>query len=342
MPLRRYGVLCGQAIDRRTEVGLDSPHYQVRVSADGVDYRVAVNVLSQLSPSELLYVAIDHFRHPITAVLLELPEAFTSIPSVPGGLGLDFIRGNLFSRLDMVPLPPGLPGPDNDLNDRIDHYVGRAIRDPAARLYVFGERWGPEEGRSDKIFGFRPGNGVHDVHMNQGNVGRFVADDGVWQDGGMMFHFPSTDQWVAIFLAFQSQAWHTDDTTGHRLDEQVPQPGPAPAPSPSEPDLRVHIIAALVNPVGPAPEAETVTLLNTSPHPIELGGWALADQAKRRHVFGPGTLEPGVTLVVPLMNTVQLGNRGGIITLLDDRGLKVHGVAYTKEQAWLEGATVTF
>ena len=53
--------------------------------------------------------------------------------------------------------------------------------------------------------------------MNQGNSGPFAADDGAWQDGGLMLHFPAQNQWVAILLAFQSQAWHTDDRTGHTL-----------------------------------------------------------------------------------------------------------------------------
>ena len=54
---------------------------------------------------------------------------------------------------------------------------------------------GPET-IGDKIFGFSPGNGVHDIHMNQGNTGRFREDDGVWQDGGLVLHYPATDQWV--------------------------------------------------------------------------------------------------------------------------------------------------
>ena len=54
--------------------------------------------------------------------------------------------------------------------------------------------------------GFVPGNGIHDIHMNQGNVGSFVRDDGVWQDGGVLFHFPGEQQWTAIFLKFQSQS----------------------------------------------------------------------------------------------------------------------------------------
>jgi hypothetical protein len=37
-----------------------------------------------------------------------------------------------------------------------------------------------------------------------------------------------------------------------------------------------------------------------------------------------------------------LGNSGGIITLLNAEGLKVHGVAYTKEDARREGWTIVF
>jgi len=145
---------------------------------------------------------------------------------------------------------------------------------------------------------------------------------------------------VAIFLAFQSQAWHTDDVTGHRSSD-VEDPGSGPEPSPSEPDHIVRIVGALVNPIGPAPEHETVTLINASPDPIDLAGWQIADRMKHTHALS-GTLAPGATLVVALPPTVQLGNRGGIISLLNAQGLKVDGVAYTQEQAGKEGWTIVF
>lgn len=62
----------------------------------------------------------------------------------------------------------------------------------------------------------------------------------------------------------------------------------------------MRIAAALINPVGPAPEAETV--------------------------------KP----------PVALGNKGGTITLVDANGLKVDGVAYTKDAASAEGWTIVF
>jgi hypothetical protein len=164
--------------------------------------------------------------------------------------------------------------------------------------------------------------------MNQANSDAFRDDDGVWQDGAVMIQFPSRSQWVAIFLKFQSQSWHSDERTGHRIEGV-------------QPDHTVRIIAALVNPAVLSPEKETVTLLNTTPQRINLNGWAIADKLKHKQVLG-GSLEPGGTIQIALPQGVQLGNDGGIITLLDAQGLKVHGVSYTKEHAQREGWTIVF
>jgi uncharacterized protein YukJ len=338
MPLTGYGVLAGQVVDSRAEGGADSPHFQIRIRGGSTDFRVAVNVLSQQSPSELLFVADESFSHPLVQALPDLPDGFTAVPSQAGGLALDFIRGNLFDRQAMRTLPATAPGPDNDLADKLEHYVSRAVADPAARVYAFGQRWGPEAGMPDKIFGFSPGNGVHDVHMNQGNTGHFRDDDGVWQDGGLLLHYPGQNQWVAIFLAFQSQAWHTDDQSGHAL----PGPPAPPGPEPGAPEHAVRIVAALVNPVGPAPEQETVTLINAGDRDVDLTGWALADRLKQLMPLDPVPLPAGETARILLRPPIQLGNRGGLVTLLDPAGLKAHGVAYTQQQASAEGWTIVF
>ena len=330
MPLPSYGVLAGSVTGQRAEGGTDSPHYQIRVRGGEADFRVAVNVLSQEQPAELLYVADENFRHPVTQSLPGLPVGFSPLASQPGGMALDYIRANLFDRQQMRPEPASVPGPDNDLADKLDHFVRRAAADPAARLYAFGQRWGPEAGTADKIFGFLPGNGVHDVHMNQGNSGRFRHDDGIWQDGGLLLHYPAQDQWVGVFLAFQSQAWHTDDHSGHAAGE-LP-----------ETDHLLRIVAALVNPPGPAPEAETVTLLNASPHQVDLAGWSILDSGKHQMTLGAGSLAPGDSVRVPVAAPVQLGNHGGLITLLSPDGLKADGVAYTPDQAAAEGWSIVF
>ena len=138
-------------------------------------------------------------------------------------------------------------------------------------MYAFGERWGPESHKADQYFGFVPGNGVHDIHMNQGLV---------------------------------------------------------------------RIVAALVN-SKLSPEKEWVYLLNASDRTLTLAGWQLADKQKAKMPLS-GTLEPGAMLRVDVQAPMVLSNKGGIITLLDQNGLKVHGVSYTKDQASRPGWTIVF
>jgi uncharacterized protein YukJ len=348
MPLKNYGVLKGKAIEVRPAAG-QNPHYQVYLVDDTTDYRIAVNVQSALAPSELEYLIDDRFVHPITTLLTEVPLGYTKIASKPATGALDFIRGNLFDRTKMRILPFNVPGLDNDLNEKIDNVMQRAVADEQALVYAFGERWGPEKNKKDKYFGFLPGNGIHDIHMNQSNVGQFVGDDGVWQDGGVLVNFPSQGQWVAIFLKFQSQGWHTDDKTGHRIGEPEPRPAiPPDVPIPSMPPLPttddpqglVRIVAALVNSVQ-SPEVEVVTMLNASPREIDLQGWSLVDSQKSKQKL-TGKLKSGEARAVRVEKPLALSNKGGIISILDDTGLKVDGVSYTKAQASNPGWTIVF
>ena len=330
MPLKRYGVLRGQAVDRRLATNT-SPHYQIRLTDGARSHRIAVNVRSQLAPSEVLYFVDEQFSHPITAGLTQAAPGFTALPSAPGGLALDFIRANLFDPSQMTPLPLAASGPENDLNEKLERQVQAALSEEDAVVYAFGEPWGPEL-QADRYFGFQPGHAIHDIHMNQGNVGRFLEQDGVWQDGGLMFHFPSRQRWAAIFLAFQSQAFHTDDATGHRLE------------TPAEKDeLPVAIIAALVNADGDE-AAESVTLINRVAREVTLNGWNLADKNKRRKPLDGVRLAPHGTAVVKVRENspMQLTNDGGIITLLDAEGIKIHGVSYTKQDASRSGWLVLF
>ena len=332
MSLKNYGVLKGRPIARRVATGA-SPHYQVHLIDDSEDYRIAINVKSQKSPSELLYLIVENYTHPLVDEMKELPAGFTSLESRPGGLALDYIRANLFKPELMAPLPFDVPGLDNDLNEKIDFHVQRALAEEDAMVYAFGERWGPEPDSRDQYFGFKPGNGIHDIHMNQGNSEEFMKDDGVWQDGGMLLHLPSEDRWVAAFLSFQSQCWHTDDSTGHCIGDPE---------QPAE-DKGVVIIAATVNPTGDDPGMERVLLLNTLAIPVNLDGWALADKNKRRHPLDDLQLDPGTVASVTLPGTtIQLSNKGGIVTLLNREGLKVHGVQYTGQDVSEQGRTIVF
>jgi uncharacterized protein YukJ len=331
VPITNYGVLKGKAKNTMTGQG-ESPHFHVMVS-DHDKFHIAINVKSQVEPSVLLYYVDEDFDHPLLKYLPPLPLGFKKLNSSAGGMALDFIRGNLFDTALMKPLSHSLPGPDNDLNELLQKYMKRSLVMPSSVIYAFGQRWGPDQNEADEYFHFLPGNGIHDIHMNQGNDTQWTKDDGPWQDGGLIFHFPDENRWIAMFLAFQSQCFHTDDVTGHQIPEACDVPVV---------DGCVRIVAALVNPVGPDRGLESVTILNITPTPIDLNGWKLADRNKRKAPLS-GIIKAGQTMNVAIPGSgIDLSNEGGIITLLDSRGLKVHGVSYTAKDAAKEGWTVVF
>lgn len=324
MPIKRYGVLKGKAIDSKNGMG-KNPHFQVLLIDDDYKHRITINVKSKMKPSELFYYVDEDFSHQMLHELESLPLGFYELESNPGGTAMDYIRGNHFDTSRMKPLPHDIPGPDNDLNELIHKYISRAIAMENSEVYAFGAKWGPEENKRDRYFGFKPGNGIHDIHMNQGNSDKWKGDDGTWQDGGLLIHLPDENRWVGVFLAFQSQCFHTNDTTGHAI--------PGKCDSAPEEEECVKIIAALVNPEGHDPGHEAIILLNPTPDPINLEGWAIADKNKKK-TYLQETIKAGNTLTITLSGKdAQLSNKGGIITLLNKDGLKVDGVSYTKEDA---------
>jgi len=359
MPLKAgYAVLKGHVIDG-VSAKTKKDHYSIHVVDDETDYRIAVNVIStakNFGPDLFVYKNED-FQHHMLEALKELPlgrKLFKPNANAQerrdSGVALDFIRMNLFDRTEMQIVPAHVDGAHNDLNEWIDDLVQEMIGSEDAVLYVFGEPWINEQ-KKDKIFGFFPGNGVHDIHMNQGDLsGGFAQEDGLYQDGGLIAYLPSSDKYVAYFTKFQSESWHTDNETGHAIpggDDGVTTTGVNtggggnPIGPTGDPDGRVRIIAAMVNPVGVDADQETVTLLNTTAKTINLTGWALVDRAKEKTPLS-GTILKGGTLLIPVTAPMTLSNKGGIITLLNDKGIKVDGVSYTKAQSGAEGETITF
>jgi uncharacterized protein YukJ len=337
MPVSHYGVLTGRPI-RRILGTAASPHYQIRVVDDSTDYRIAINIQSQdRSTPDLLFHIEQDFHHPIASELTSR-LGFRGLESTPGGGGLDFIRGNLFDRDAMTIVR------EDDLNDDFEEIIQPAISDEKSLVYAFGQRWGPEVGKKDQYFGFLPGNGIHDIHMNQGNGGKFTQDDGIWQDGGLLVHNPSEDRWIAVFLKFQSRSWHTDDVHGHTIGQDSPAetvpaaPGGRRKPKPRTSGGHVRIVAARVH--HGAASGGDVTVLNASPHEVDLNGWSVADRLKRKHKLH-GKLAGGQAMTVPLKDA-KLEPSGGLISLLDPKGLKVDGVAYTADQAGVPGWSIVF
>jgi len=206
----QYGVLKGSVTRGKREPDKNKPHYTMFLDAGGAQQAV-INVRSSVGDeqtsevmffvdSNLLGQAPDRaellavWKKKLTA-MAALRKGFTALPDHEPGVALDFVREAYVHPNEMRLLPADEPGVDDDVQDELDLWVKRAISQ-SATAYVFGSRF--------------PG-GIHDVHMNQGNSGSFAADNGAYQDGGLVFAFDSGVS-VGIFVAFQAQSWDTDSS----------------------------------------------------------------------------------------------------------------------------------
>lgn len=201
---KSYGILKCKVID--TNQGKrNTTHFHMHATAEDMHFRISVNIKSQVEPCEVLYYIDEDFQNELTKKLTDFPMGFSAIGSnIKREYGLDYLRGSIFNLDKLQPLPAQLPGPDNDLREKISGIVENTIKNQNSLLYAFGRRWGPE-GSRDEYFDFSPGDGIHDVHMNQGNTGYFERENDTWQDGALIFHFPSESKWIALFFAFQAQ-----------------------------------------------------------------------------------------------------------------------------------------
>ena len=79
--------------------------------------------------------------------------------------------------------------------------LNMTIADKDGVIYAFGSAFS-DAGKVD---------GIHDIHMNQGNpMNNHGGDNGIWQDGALFISLPSKAIWTAVFIAFQTESWNTD------------------------------------------------------------------------------------------------------------------------------------
>jgi uncharacterized protein YukJ len=206
MQNNNYGVLKCKVLETQKVRG-KFPHFHIHAIADEIHFRISINIKSEIRPYDVLYYIDNNFQNDITTKVTGFPFGFNMLgPNIKKDYGLDYIRGNLFDTKKLQPLPDKEPGPDNDLEEKIRAITHKALENQESILYAFGQRWGPT-GKDDKYFHFSPGDGIHDIHMNQCNTGIHEKENGTWQDGGLLVHFLPENSWSALFLAFQTQSF---------------------------------------------------------------------------------------------------------------------------------------
>jgi len=311
MPIEDYGVLRGR-IARIERGAADDAHVRWVLEANGEEFEVPLVARSRPWPSRVLF-RIDHgFRHPITTDLGRVPEGATLFGDAKRWhcCRLDYLRNRLFLRRALRALPIEDGEQASDLEADQVHLARSAVRH-GAEAFAFGR----------VVAG-----GLTDLHQNQGNPdGVWHGENGPWQDGGLLLHFPHEDRWTGVFVAFSSQAEHTTDVDGHELTAQ----GEGPSPGRTR-QGEVRIVAAVVDPLASGHGNDRVTLLSAHPEPLSLRGWKLVD--RDLHVLpldGQGPLEPGVPLQVGLGRGIGRPDGGGELMLIDPNDVRIHRVAWT-------------
>lgn len=222
MPIANYSVLKAQPTAGKVVSG-SSAHYQITAKADRT-YTIAVNIES-VDGSEVLYAIEKNFTPPNLAGLQALHAGMTSLPRQPGGLALDFVRETIagkpmVTRAQMTLLPKAQSKEQflhdaaraggsaetlkaHALQNAVVQLLNQAVADPKATVYAFGSAFA-DKGVID---------GIHDIHMNQGNpANNHGSDNGIWQDGALFLNLPSQGTWTAVFIAFQTESWKTDSS----------------------------------------------------------------------------------------------------------------------------------
>jgi len=205
---RTYGMLVGKIKDGQEFEGGHDPHYEIWVAADH-DYRIAVNVRSE-DGSEVFAHYDPKYLSPSAKLNLEVlaqgTPGFSPVKTGSGGDGLDYLRDNLFPTDQMIQIPP--EGQGVTLSNLLDAQIERAKADGGAVVIAFGESF--QDSGSDATFHFSPERGVHDIHMMQGNAGRFASDNRINGDGALFIRFGDGET-LALFVRFETQALNTDD-----------------------------------------------------------------------------------------------------------------------------------
>jgi uncharacterized protein YukJ len=336
-----YGVLRGRPDRYKREDNVSSPHLQVRILENGGQpWRIAVNVQSNTGSDVAFWVVDPLVGHPLLASLSVQPSGFRVVaPNVDHAL--DYVKAPLFDWTLGRVLPPSGNASSDDLQDLLSLYLDQC-KNAGGEVYAFGAKFDQNLHKPiDAEFGNTDGlHGIHDIHLNQGNVGAHAGDNGVFHDGGLVLAFP--DRYLGLFLGFQTQRIPTDAAgnaaPGAKAISEVLAGGiPTPTTTSS-----VYIERALINPSGSDVGREIVVLANLSTAAQKLTNWRLVDKNARVTPINT-TLASGQSVLITLDgNGVQLGNQGGTLGLQDDQKSQMDVVTYTAEDASPDNRFVRF
>lgn len=317
----------------------NNPHLWALLDVDGAQWFATINVRSDkgqpgeaVGKSYLYYLIDTDFRHPIIPSVLARPSGLSPVDRSYRGGALDFQRGNLFDPRAMRVLPL-----EGEGDDSLVHRLGAILqvaKNQGSDVFFYGNGFRKDNPhQTDAVFGSTPETpfGVDNIHMVQGDpqaIDQHVRENGTWHDGACFIWDAQAKRMTGAFLAFQTQAWHTNDN-GDVIYGATGSEAPlydfsnglgAPLPLPQR--------AAELTSLHRAPDGTgTLILANMTNAPIDLSGWTIVIDAAKTLALPGGALLPGAPLSFALA-AGALNDAGGILTLVNAANLRVDGVAY--------------
>ena len=335
-----YQVLRGKVRAYAPAQPLDNPHLWVLLDAGDKQWFATINVRSSkdtpdeaFGKSYLYYLVDADFSHPIVPSILARPVGLSPVDRSYAGGAIDFQRGNLFNPNDMRVLPPEGPG-----DDGLVHRLGGLLE--LAKLqncdvFFYGNAFPKNNpNQTDAAFGYTPDTpfGLDNVHMAQGDpreVNIQLHENGVWHDGACFIWDPNSKRMTAIFLAFQTQGWHTNDN-GDLIFGATGCEAPAYDFSAGGDGVQLPLPkrAAEITSAHRAPDGTaSIVVANMGEAALDLTGWRLLIDTVTSFPLPATTLAPGQPLSIPLP-AGSLSDAGGLLTLINSSQLRVDGVAY--------------
>jgi Uncharacterized conserved protein (DUF2278) len=177
----------------------------------------AINVGTNDSDDLLQYKLIFDYSHSFFDTVKASPAGFADLTGDTAFPALDFLRSDMLATTG--------PWRDSDIMDGSEQVepVASLLRllqkakASNAFVYIFGRK-------------YTDGDGIHDVHMNQGSTGSFLnngVDDhndhnDIWQDGGLIVDLGDPGGLLAAYFPAFTQQMVPTDNLGNPVDDSHP------------------------------------------------------------------------------------------------------------------------
>lgn len=200
-----YGVVIGNYTNYTREQG-QWLHVDMNIDTGEGVYQAAVDVNEP--NGQFQYQILDKLDASLFTVVSSLPNGWHSLASNPTSGAIDYARSPILQRpIGCLSLVFGFLNSIFGSNVQTWNNVTGDEAGNALVALITG---------SSKVFAFgapyTSGNGVHDVHCNQGDPpGSFQALDGIWQDG-CVFAIKSDGSLSAYLGKFSTQSLNTNNS----------------------------------------------------------------------------------------------------------------------------------